>query len=434
MGVRKEKMLKRFSLYGFLKNQRYDEPFLILALLQMGLNFTWIGVLIAFKELSVNFLEIPSGAVADLWGRRRSMMLSFISYILYFLIMGLTGLFLSQSSLCFALRVAPLFTAMFFCAFGDAFRTGTHKAMIFTWLRMEGRISEKTKVYGYTRSWSKIGSAVSVVVAAFLVYFSKNYIIIFFFAIIPYILSLINFAGYPAALDGESTGNLSVSKVYTHLKTTFLKVLKQSSLRRLIIESMGFEGFFRSFKDYLQPILKHAALPLTALLFTSLKLTQTQKSVILIGPVYFVLFLLSAFASRNTHKLVKHLGTEKKAAHRIWIYFLGLNMLLLPSLYFGWYAVAITGFVIFYLIQNLWRPVLISRFDALSNENEGATVLSIESQAKSLAIVILAPTFGFLVDHTKTLGWGQLPFWPLTIIGVGFAILFLFFSEHKKSA
>ena len=62
-------MIVRFSLYGFLKNQRYFEPFLLLALIQMGLSFFDIGLLIAFRELATNVMEIPSGAIADLYGQ-----------------------------------------------------------------------------------------------------------------------------------------------------------------------------------------------------------------------------------------------------------------------------------------------------------------------------------------------------------------------------
>jgi hypothetical protein len=82
-------MLTRFSLYGFLKNQKYYEPFIILAFRDKGLSFFVIG---------------------------------------------------------------------------EAFRTGTHKAMIFDWLESEGRTKELTKVYGFTRSWSQMGSAMSVIV------------------------------------------------------------------------------------------------------------------------------------------------------------------------------------------------------------------------------------------------------------------------------
>ena len=68
-------MLGRFSLYGFLKNQQYYDPFLILAFRQMELSFFMIGILVAFREVIANLMEIPSGAVADLFGRRKAMIL-----------------------------------------------------------------------------------------------------------------------------------------------------------------------------------------------------------------------------------------------------------------------------------------------------------------------------------------------------------------------
>ena len=136
-------MLFRFSLYGFLKNQRYFEPFLVLIFLEKGLSFFLIGLLIGFREVAVNLLEIPSGAIADLFGRRKSMILSFVAYIASFAVFGL------------ARNIGLLFVAMSLFAVGEAFRTGTHKAMIFTWLRLQDRTDERTKVYGYTRSWSK---------------------------------------------------------------------------------------------------------------------------------------------------------------------------------------------------------------------------------------------------------------------------------------
>ena len=74
-------MLYRFCLYGFLKNQQYYDPFLVLAFLQKGLSFGAIGVLIGFRAVCVNLLEIPAGAMADILGRRRSMIASFLAYI-----------------------------------------------------------------------------------------------------------------------------------------------------------------------------------------------------------------------------------------------------------------------------------------------------------------------------------------------------------------
>ena len=143
-------MLFRFSLYGFLKNQRYFEPFIILFFRDEGLSFTLIGTLVAVRELATNLMEIPSGALADLYGRRRAMITSFVAYIVSFVVFGLAS------------NPAWLFLAMFFFGIGEAFRTGTHKAMIFDWLQLEGRADEKTMVYGTTRSWSQLGSAVQL--------------------------------------------------------------------------------------------------------------------------------------------------------------------------------------------------------------------------------------------------------------------------------
>ena len=198
-------MIWRFSLYGFLKNQRYFEPFIILFFLQRGLSFTQIGLLIGFRELSINLMEIPSGAIADLFGRRRCMILSFASYVVSFALFGLS-------------RDYPqLFAAMFFFAVGEAFRTGTHKAMIFTWLRLQGRLDEKTKVYGYTRSWSKIGSAVSTVIAVAIVWYTQDYAWVFFLAIIPYVAGLINLATYPKELEGQPEARVGPRDVFIHL-------------------------------------------------------------------------------------------------------------------------------------------------------------------------------------------------------------------------
>ena len=77
--------------------------------------------------------------------------------------------------------------------------------------RREGRLGERTRTYGFTRSWSKVGSAVSVVLAPVLVFTSQSYVSVFYMSILPYLLGLVNFMGYPAYLDGERGEGESVS-------------------------------------------------------------------------------------------------------------------------------------------------------------------------------------------------------------------------------
>ena len=407
-------MIWRFSLYGFLKNQRYFEPFIILFFLQQGLTFTQIGLLIGFRELFINLMEVPSGAIADLFGRRRCMMLSFAAYIVSFALFGL-----SQS-------YAHLFAAMTFFAVGEAFRTGTHKAMIFTWLRLQDRLDEKTKVYGFTRSWSKIGSAVSTVLAVIIVWHAQDYAWVFFLAIVPYVAGLINFAAYPKVLEGRPATRVGVRDVFMHLGKCVADAARVRGLRRLVVESMSFEGVYKAMEDYLQPVVRNMAFLVVGWAW----LGETRRSALLIGLVYIVLYLGSAVASRYAHRLAGRAGGEEKGSRVLWLVVLCIYGALVPLLYFGHHWLAVAGFVLLAMVQNLWQPMLVSRFDGYASDTEGATVLSIESQARAIATMVIAPVFGIAVDYIRANGPGG-EFWPVALIPATIAALILLTSPKN---
>ncbi len=407
-------MLFRFSLYGFLKNQRYFEPFIILFFLEQGLSFTLIGVLVAIREFSTNLMEIPSGALADLYGRRKVMIASFVSYLISFALFA-TGREFGQFAL-----------AMVLYAGGDAFRTGTHKAMIFTWLRAENRLDEKTRVYGITRSWSKMGAAFSLVPATACVFWLHDYAYVFWFAMIPYVLGIINFLFYPSWLDGDRQ-EPSWGGVFNHLRDTLRVILAESRLRRLILESMTYEGMFKAAKDYLQPVVKLAALGLPVLV----AMESESRTALLIGAVYFVVNLVSAFGSRKSHLMVARYGDEDAGIRVVWQWSFLAYLALVPLLYFGLETVAIGGFLLLYLLQNLFRPMHISRFDAFSDETRAATILSVESQSKTLATMVIAPVLGAVVDQVASRGTEA--FWPVGIAGALLAGIMLVTARPRGS-
>ncbi len=405
-------MFFRFCLYGFLKNQRYFEPFLILIFLEKGMSFFQIGLLVAFREIVVNVFEIPSGALADVWGRRRSMVLSYSAYIASFLAFGLTE------------HVVMLFVAMFLFAIGEAFRSGTHKAMIFTWLRLQGREKERTQVYGYTRSWSKFGSALSVVLAAVFVYVYDSYTYVFYCTIVPYVLGIINILSYPQELDGTVDREISLAQMGRHLKESFKEAFGNMHLRRLIAESMGFQGAYDVAKDYLQPILKGAAVVAVGQWFAQEQMSDIQQSTLLVGPVYLMLYLLAAFASRNAHRVVVFWGEAERAALFLWgsaaILFLGMASV-------SFFQIDLALIVIFVLLdalQNLWRPVQLGRLDTHGREEQGALLLSIESQMRRASTMLMAPLMGLAVDLVVAQKIGG-PFWPVGVFGVAVTLLFL---------
>lgn len=406
-------MLFRFSLYGFLKNQRYFEPFLILALLEKGLSFFAIGILIAFREIATNVLEIPSGSIADLLGRRRAMQVSFAAYLGSFLMFWQ------------ATDQRWLWPAMLLFAIGDAFRTGTHKAMIFAWLQAEGRSNDKTQVYGYTRSWSKLGSATSVVIGTALLFWLDSYAAVFLLSAVPVALNLINLSSYPSYLDGELRTGSRLRDVWQHSRAAMIEGISKPRLRALWIESMSFEGVFHAAKDYLQPLLATAA----AVWFTTKSdlagvdtgsWSDLQRSTLIIAPVYLCLHLMSAFASRRAHQLVAALGNnEQRAASLLWSTYTGVFSGLLIGEITHSMTVSIAAFVLLHALQNLWRPILLTRIDQLTNNQNSAVTLSIESQGRRLATVCFAPIFGLAIDSARAASPDAHGiYWPIAIVGI----------------
>jgi len=147
--LKNNSMIYRFSLYGFLKNLRFFEPFIILLFREDGLSFLQIGLLYSIRDIATNIMEIPSGIYADAFGRRKSMLFSFSAYIVSFIVFYLFSGFY------------PFAVAMVLFAVGEAFRTGTHKALILEYLNIKGMKNQKVSYYGRTRSASQSGSAVN---------------------------------------------------------------------------------------------------------------------------------------------------------------------------------------------------------------------------------------------------------------------------------
>ena len=381
-------MIPRFSLYGFLKNQKYYEPFLILAFLDKGLSYFMIGVLIGFRQVWVNILEIPSGFLADTFGRRRSMILSFAAYIVSFVIFALSS------------AVWSLFPAMFFFAIGEAFRTGTHKAMIFDWLAHEGRGDERTRVYGYTRSWSQIGSAVSVVLAAAAVMITENYTAIFWLSLIPYMVNIVNFLGYPAYLDGKAPRDLTMRELRDRFIGTLGDSFRNRPLRRLFLESAVYRGNAAMARDYLQPLLGVAALSLPLLT----RETPERRSALLVGVIFFVLYFASSLAARQAHRFAAQPARggwtgEETASRRLWLMSF---LVFLPAAFFLLVNLELMAGILFaaaVVLVNIWRPILLNRIDEVSDAEAGATVLSIDSQAGSFYMMIFAPLLGLAADR-----------------------------------
>ncbi|MDK2901041.1 MAG: hypothetical protein PWQ45_1631, partial [Thermosipho sp. (in: thermotogales)] len=335
--IKKDKQFRKFQMYGFLKNLRFFEPFLILFFLSSGLSYLQIGILYSIKSIATNILEIPTGVIADLYGRKKSMLFSMISYIISFLIF-----YFSRSFYLYIL-------AMIFFSFGEAFRTGTHKAMIFQYLKINGMENLKVQYYGATRAASQLGSALNSLIAASIVFVSGNYRTVFFIAILPYILNLINLATYPNELD-----KAEVKKTKKQTLKDFIDAVASWRVLKILLNTSSYSAIFKSLKDYLQPILESFALSIPIFVW----LDDKKRSSIVIGIVYFFLYLLTSYASKNSWKIGKK---SSSFALNLTLFVGALSVIFAGVSYiFNFYIVSILIFIVLYILENLRRPIAVS--------------------------------------------------------------------------
>ncbi len=385
---KKDTQYVKFCTYGFLKNLRFFEPFLYLFFLEKGLSYLQIGTLITIREVLRNVLEIPTGMMSDILGRRRTMIASFLFYIFSFLVFYFTstyGLFV---------------VAMLFYGVGDAFRTGTHKAMIFEYLWLKGWEQAKVDYYGHTRSWSQMGSAFSSLLAAGIVFYSGTYASAFLFSTVPYFLDLILIASYPAALEG------AVKKGSWHeVKQSFLEILREiiQALRsgrtlRALSNIALFSGYFRVVKDYYQPVLATLAAGLVGYFHG---IGEKQLTALLVGVMYFIVYMGTSYASRSAGRYSLRVGSLSVSLDRSLL--TGLVLVLVTGIFFmfhpPWRWLVVLSFTAVFMLENLRRPVGVAYVSEIFPPDILATVLSTESQVRSLFAAFLAPATGFLIDH-----------------------------------
>lgn len=404
MKIKKNIMFYRFSLYGFLKNLRFFEPFILLIFRAGGLSFLQIGLLYSIRDIATNVMEIPTGVYADAFGRRKSMVMAFTAYLISF-----ATFYFFADFFIYAL-------AMILFAAGEAFRSGTHKALIMEYLKLNEMQDLKVAYYGRTRSASQLGSAVNSLIAAGLVFYSGGYEYMFIASTIPYVLDLFNLMTYPKELDGD-LHQVEKGAVWKQVEATlnaFGGIFRDGDTMRAILNSSSFSAMFKTTKDYLQPILASLALALPFLI----SMADVQREAVIIGVVYFGVYLSTSYASRTAGTFSDRFASIAQAVNLTFL--LGAGFLLLAGVT-TWQNVALISVIVFlgfYLLYNLRKPINVGLISDQVSYRVMASGLSVESQFTTLLVAVLSPLMGALAD---SLGVGA----GLAVLGGGMLGLFV---------
>ena len=381
--INKDKQVWKFCFYGLLKNLEFFEPYLLIYLISLGLSLFQVGILYAIREVIIYVFEVPSGIFADQYGKKRELMICFAFYMISFVIFFI------------GINFYILTLAMVFYGLGEAFRTGTHKAMIYSYLEQKGWFEHKNYVYGRTRAYSLIGSSASAFVSILFILNLPGVRWIFLLSIIPYLIDFFLIWSYPDSLDERRETTLSIKKFFKDSILQIKTVFSNRLLTKILVSSALYDGIFKTIKDYIQPILKLTILAAAASGLSNLNADSKVK--VYLGIVYGIVYIFSALASKNVYRLNKFIPSDKlmslsfdAAGLFAILLFLSVRSNFTPAVILVYFAL--------YILKDARRPIFVDVCGDHMNKNERATVMSIDSQLTSLFTIILAPLLGWIGD------------------------------------
>jgi MFS family permease len=322
-----------------------------------NLNKTQIFTIQAAYALSILIMEIPSGYLADIIGRRKTLILGAM-----FMPIGI-GVYVFTSSFY------SFLIAEFIIAIGNSMRSGCDSALVYDTLIQLKQESEYKKFEGRSYYYARLGTSISSILGGLLALLSLR---LPFFAnmatsalMLPLALAIIE----PQRKKLESASPLKdilrISKrCFTNPK------LRLFMLFMALIRSTGITGIWAYFLYY----------------------ESIGISIGYFGIIFAAFQLSAAFGSRQAHIMETKIG--QKAS---------LYVLLLIAPVFVLVGLIKTPLLIPLIFMNAFLlgvafPLLLDSMNRLIESDVRATALSVANMTGSLSFVIVSPFFGKLVD------------------------------------
>jgi MFS family permease len=364
--MKTNKNIMLLYLFSFFKNLQFfgavSVPFY---LHRVGLDYTGMFLLEAIFSFSMILFEIPTGVVADRWGRKRSLLSgSFFFGAGFFLF----GIFTSYPILVFAEII---------CAFGMTLLSGADRALLYEMLKNGHEEDRAVKVLARYDAFSTAAMFLafpvgSVFAGSSIVSYKTSLGLVFIATAAAIFLS-----GLIMLFIKEGPFEKSTNPVFRHGMDGFLAILKIPRLRVFslnyaFISSMTFFMFW-----YYQSLLMKNGFPVAWQGFIASAFNLTAMTLLFFTP----------FVERN-------LGLKNTL----------FMSSLIPGALFLLVSVipgSIMAIIAIFGVTNLKAlraPVLIALMNREIESSNRATILSGVSMIERIAMTLLYPVAGILTD------------------------------------
>jgi len=354
--------IKRNYFFTFFSNINFTSGLWMIYLSQKGFSLIELGILESVFHLSSMIFEIPSGAFADLIGRKFCRLGGRLALLISLAVMYFADSFMIQAA------------GFIICAFGYNLESGAGEAFIYDSLKAMGRENRYLKVAGFIELAFQMATIVSFA-AGGLMASEFGYFYVFLFSMAAALTSFLTGLGFTEVDNGPSDiKDEPVRKDFKAfgriLKDSFKLIKDKPRIMFLIFFSETIFAFTTSLFFYLQNYFKVSG--------------WNEGR---IGIVYAFSAGLSALASVFAVRIEKKIGERR------------LLFLLPVLLTICLWGVGISPFkAIFFITTGFIEGVLIvvisDYLNRLIPSEIRATVLSFQSMTFSLVMIILFPLIG----------------------------------------
>lgn len=374
----KHNIIKMYFLKGVLWFM-LSMPIIILFFKENGLSLTEIMTLQGAYSLTVALFEVPSGYLADLFGRKACIVFSTIFSFVGFLFF------------CFFSGFYYFLIAQILVGFAGSLISGSDSALIYDTLLQTNNKDDYAKIEGRNYAIGNFSEATAGIFGGFLavssIYLPVYVQTAFIFLSIPIAFTLVE----PEIKNITSSKN-SLQSIFILVKST---LFESSKLRWLIVYSSAMGVATLSMAWFSQPFFIAIDLPL-----------------VLFGIFWALLNFSSGISSYNSHYF------SNKFNYKSLIYFSVIMSLSFFLLGFSIISYGLFFIFIIYFLRGIVTPILRNEINKITSSNIRATVLSVRSFIIRVSFAILAPVLGFIAEHNSL----SITFYFLAVV-VGFSTL-----------
>ncbi|ASF38847.1 MFS transporter [Halobacillus halophilus] len=357
-----------YMLYGyiFFAQLFFDRALWVIYLGDRGMTFGQIGLLEAFLHLAIVLFEVPTGMVADLYGRKASLLIGNLFSILYGLFMLISGTF-SMFTLGF-LSMGLMIT----------FHSGAEQAFAYDTLKNENREKEYTKVIGTMTALALLSLSFAKFLGGFMADISWEWV--YGSTIFTHVLALIPlfFLKEP---EREKTEEVA-GRWYNQWVHQF---------------KLGV-NVWRNNPAIHQPVVLFilaSAVMVIIVFYGQEYFIQLGYSSVVVGAVFTVEGLLGVVMAKIAFKV-----EERFKFFNILYYGLGLFLLFFMLFIFATDWAILLSFLFLAQLLSLFEPIFSSFVQNFLKSNVRSTFFSLIGLMESFVIMISFPLFGFAIERT----------------------------------